>query len=189
MEEVYDNYLGGVIIPRDNAYEVIVGPWRTMIFVENNKWLAAHDEATNWRLDKAEKFRSFLAGRTSVPVEQKVLPELLKLGYGPFIEIDDDYMVQKRQFCSDRVSYFWSRPQDEQVQQADEVHRQHASDPRYAATEWGAISGRSDEMLILTYNRGDIGNLAYMAQHAPEPHGALFRGRYEALTKSAVINP
>lgn len=180
---VYDNYLGGEIILHSNAYEVLVGPWRTMITVENDNWLEAHDKANNWRLRKAEKFKSLLERRTSVPFSREVLPSLLKAGYGVFIraeELDDDYVLEKTQFLPGRTSAFWTS--DDQTSMADETHRMHAANTLYAATEWGAISGRSLEVLAEMYNRTDIGNLAYMAQHAPEPYGSQFHDLHKRLT-------
>ena len=180
---VYDNYLGGEIIKHTDTYEVLVGPWRTMISVENDDWLQAHDKANNWRLRKAEKFKSLLARRTSVPLDLKVLPALLRAGYGAFIraaELDDDYVLEKTQFLPGNTSAFWES--DDQATMADETHRTHADNARYAATEWGAVSGRPFETLAEMYNRTDIGNLAYMAEHAPEPYGSQFHDLHQRLS-------
>ena len=181
---VYDNYLGGELIKHADSYEVLVGPWRTMILLENNDWLEAHDKANNWRLRKAEKFASLLERRTSVPFGKEVLPTLLKAGYGAFIrpsELDNDYILEKTQFLPGKTSAFWEST--DQAAMADETHRTHADNMRYAATEWGAVSGRPFETLAEMYNRTDIGNLAYMAEHAPEPYGSQFYDLHKRLSE------
>lgn len=182
--QVYDNYLGGEIVTRDAGYEVLVGPWRTMVEVHENDWLKAHDEANNWRLKKADKFRSWLEHRKSIPLDIKVLPYLLKKGYGPFLveeELDDD-RVTERYHYTPSISPFWEKSMEVQILQADETHREHGSNNAYAATEWAAISGRSFEILVSMYNRTDIGNLTFMALHAPRAQRSLFQELHENLT-------
>lgn len=181
---VYDNYLHGEIIKHDSAYEVLVGPWRTMVPVRNSDWLTAHDTANNWRLRKAEKFTSLLERRTSVPFDLNVLPTLLKAGYGAFIkseELDEDFVHTKTQFLPGNRSVFWESK--DQISMADDTHKAHADKVAYAATEWSAVSGRSLDVLAEMYNRTDIGNLVYMAEHAPEPYSSRFYDLHKRLTK------
>lgn len=184
--EVYDNHLGGVIERRADRYVVRVGPWHTEIQVLEGDWLAAHDRANNWRLRKAHKLHDAMATRTSVPVDPTQLARLLADGYGPWLvraELRTDQVpglgAEAQQEHS--ISLWWGLPECEAQRQADDTHRAHAHDARFAATEWAAVSGRPPDTLVRTYNRTDIGNLAYMANQAPAPYNRWFAELYSAL--------
>lgn len=188
--EIYRDYLAGEIRHLPDAYLVCVGPWQRRIPVTDygGDWLAAHDAANNWRLRKTEKFESFLSRRKTVPVLQGVLPRLLRDGYGPFIckqELDDDAVMSARiRFLPGRyVSSVWPQSLQEQARYADDTHRMYAHDAAFAATEWGALSGRRLSVLAEMFCRTDIGNLAYLALHAPEPFAHRFQELHERLAQ------
>ncbi len=180
LGDIYDNDNG-------TSYVVTVGPWKHEFSMENDDWITAHDKATNWQRHKIEKFESLMRNRTSVPIKASELQRLIEHDFGPGIavdEMDDDCVISgvKPRFMPGTFSQFWKYTLKSQAPLADETHKTHATNSKYAATEFGAISGRPFETLVAMYNRTDIGNLAYMALHAPKPHSDLFLSLHGRLT-------
>lgn len=182
------NYLGEVKKQEDPpAYVVTVGPWKREFPVENDLWINTHDKAVNWKHRKIEKFESLMRNRTSVPIKVSELQHLVEQGFGPAIavdEMDDDCVLSgvTPRFMPGTASVFWKYTLKSLAPLADDTHKAHATNPKFAATEFGAVSGRAFETLVEMYNRTDIGNLAYMALHAPQPYSDLFRDLHGRLT-------